>query len=289
MKIKEKFELIIVVLRISFSGLIKKPLIAFPLAIGAMIKGVALAFLYYYPRKPLSLISAPFLRYYNKEHYLHYPANFVFIAKASTYLNLLLGIVIISFFTGWMTYLVNNYVLDKPLKLKEGFKTALSRYLSLVTVWLVVIMLAMGIFKGQGILLKKYFTVHSSFLKFNVEQINYLLIYVNLFLAALINTFFAFSTPSIVIEKKGFLKSILRSLSLMKTLFFSTYVVVLLPTFLSLPVTLLKYDLSKLMIRFFPEITMLILATAIIAVFIIDSIVLTSVTTLFVLNKETEK
>ena len=288
MKTKEKFELSGAVWKLSFSALFKKPAMVIPLAIVGLIKGIILTLLYYYPRPPLLKIAGPLLTYYHRVHYLHYPANFIFLTKLNNHLNLVLGIILVSFFSGWAVYLINNQIMKKPLELGQGFKAALARYFSLLMVWLIVMAIAIGLFKGEGILLRKYFAVHPVFLKFNFRQIVQMFIYINLLLASLINTIFAFAVPGIMLEKKGFFKSIIRSFRLMKTLFLPAFILVTVPSLLILPISLLKYNLPRLMLKFFPEVTMIILALSIVVVFIIDAVVLTSVTTLFVLNKETE-
>ncbi len=288
MKIKEKFELSGTVWKLSFSALFKKPVIIFPIAIAGLIKGIVLTLLYYYPRPPLLKIAGPLLTYYHRAHYLHYPANFIFLNKFNNHLNLVLGIILVSFFSGWAVYLINNQITKKPLELGQGFKAALSRYFSLVMVWLIVMAIAIGLFKGEGILLRKYFAGHPLLFGLNFKQAVHFLIYFNVFLSAIINTIFAYAIPAIMLEKKGFLKGIIRSLALMKALCLTTFIVIFVPSLVNLPITLLKYNLPKLMLKFFPEVTMIILALSIVLVFIIDAVVLTSVTTLFVLNRETE-
>jgi len=288
MRIKEKLELSGAVWRLSFSALFKKPIIVLPLAIAAIINALGLTVLYYYPRRPFSILAGPILKYFHRAHYLHYPANFLFLDKLSNYLTLFLGIIFVSLLSGWMVYLISQQIRKETLKLAEGFKKALSRYLSLAAVWFVVIIFAFGFFKGEGVLFKKYFQEHLLLFGLNSGQMRQIIVYLNFVLTVMINTVFAFAIPAIILDGKGFFKSIIRSFGLMKNLFLPTFILILLPSLLNFPISLMKYNLPRLMIKFSPEVTLLILGLGIVITFVVDSIVLSAVTTLFILNKETE-
>lgn len=288
MRIKEKFVLSGAVWKLSFSTLIKNPVLLFPLAIAGLIKGVVLVFLYYYSRKPLSYLFAPLLKYFQRDFYLHYPANFILMAKLEYYMNIAIGIIFVSFLAGWMIYLINSQLRKAPLQLAQGLKITFFHYLSLMAVWIIVSIIAIGMFRSQSILLRKYFSIYSSFFGLKPGQISQLLIFINLLLASIIETIFAYAAPSIIIEKRSFFRSLKRSFGLLKSLFLSTFILIFVPSLLGVPVSLLKYNLTRLMVKFFPEITLIILGLGIVVVFIVDSIVLTSVTMLFILNKETE-
>ena len=103
----------------------------------------------------------------------------------------------------------------------------------------------------------------------------------SILVSIIIETICAYAVPSVIIENKTVFKAIGRSFGVVRGLFLSTFILILVPTLLSFTVVLLKWNISKLMDTFFPEITLCILGLGIIVSFFASCLLITSVTALF--------
>ena len=92
---------------------------------------------------------------------------------------------------------------------------------------------------------------------------------------------FSFAMPFAVLEDKRFFKALLGSLSLVKRLFLAVFILIAIPTLVTLPFSLLKTGLPALMDKTLPEITLLVLGLSVIVTVFIDCIVTVSLTLLF--------
>lgn len=262
---------------IYFSALrsFKKPLLLIPFILFALAQFLLLLALVNFYAPFLSFVFIPTIKKIMGEFVLHYPAYFIFLPKIFSRANLLLSGILGIIALGWATYLFFSYFLpDKRVELKEGLKTALSKYLLLLGIWVIesVVILAWFFFlsrAGRGF-------VGGSFKKELAFEI------FGLCSGVVFYGLFAFTIPAIILSGRNILESVGTSISIYKRNFFSTYFFVLLPNLLTLPFSFLNRNAAFLITKFNPEVMILMLILEI-AISMIANYILISTLTRFYL------
>jgi hypothetical protein len=185
----------------------------------------------------------------------------------------------------WMVYEANEG--KKPI-FSEAIKKVLPRYFTLAAFLFVIFFIVYFLSYGQNILLLKLLRIR--FVTFLAKKgiLDFIKVIFNFIVIVLIETGFAFAIPFAVLEGKRFFNAIGGSLSLLKKLFSKAFILIFVPTLLSLPFSLMKIGLPVLMDKTLPEITLLVLGLSVIVVVFIDTIVTTSLVFLFLLRKDLE-
>ena len=267
----------------------KNPKIYAPFLVFAGIEAIALIFIYFYPRMPLHVITAPFIRTFFGEIYLHYPANFILIPKLSANLRLVLSTVAGALLTAIAINYTADYFHNKTSKFKSVFAHSAKNYVSLFLLATLIVIIFVLFGNLLEYFLKFYFRNGYRKLLFAGPRYWFgpIPIVINFFMAVLIQSFFVYAFPFILIGKEKFLPAIMKSFVFCAKRFFPTVMLVGLPMMLLIPVVVLNYQTSLLMNKFFPEITVLLTIFAIIVNSLIVDPVVTIATTLFYLkNRE---
>ncbi len=279
MSIRDKMRITISVWGSSFRIFKRYPRIFFPLGAVAFLEFTILTLLFLAPFYPISVVLAPPIRKFWGEIYLHYPVNFLLLPKLFKYCSIISGVIVESMMIGVIVGMISQANKGIRPGLRSNLKKSMKKYLTLVGVWLLSLVSITIVFKGSKFLAAKYQFNNIGFL--NRENILYIALGVSLLIGIMIEAMLAYAIPSTIIENKTIWKAVGRSFSMAKDMFLPTFILILVPTFLSFMVEILKWNIAKLMDNFFPEVTLYIMGLEIIISLFANCLLITSVTTLF--------
>lgn len=143
--------------QVTFQLLRKHPAFFIPFIIFALFDALALIILFLAPRMPLILVLGPFIRTFWGEGFLHYPTNFLLLPKLFFLNRMVLSVIAGSLLSGIAVDIILGIYNEKPVRLRESFKTALRKYISLFTVVFLISLLYYFLTKISSISLTKYF------------------------------------------------------------------------------------------------------------------------------------
>ncbi|MDD4899216.1 MAG: hypothetical protein PHG68_01285 [Candidatus Omnitrophica bacterium] len=260
----------------SFRSLLENPRIFQPFLFFALAEFAALILLYNIPREPLIKFLGPPIRTFWGEIFLHYPSNFLLLPKLSALSRMFLAIFFGSFTTGAAVAII--------IKAKHAYKLALRKYASLFVIVLIYTAIYYFLQKAVFIGLAKYFIAGHSKLLFLKSGIwlGPVLFVINFLMAIVVQAFFVYAIPALIIDEKKFFPAIMSSFRFCKKYFLVSFGLVGLPLILYVPIAVFNYNASVLMTKLFPEVILLIAVMGIvIASLIIDLWVTLCATLLF--------
>lgn len=272
----------------TFQGFKKNPSLFIPFLIFAIIELISLFILFLTPRMPLKILFGPIIRTFWGEKFLHYPANFFLLPKLASFARMGLAILIGSLLTGIAAGMIYDFHANKKINLKNSFRLALKNYTSLFIIVFILTASFYFLTKILTIALIKYFTSgHSRLLFLKVDiWLGPIFTVLNFILGIFIQAIFAYAIPLLIIGKEKTFAAIVKSFVLFKKLFLPTIILTGLPMLMYIPMAVLNYNNVILIDKFFPEITLWVLAlTTLITSLAIDSVITVS-TTLLYLEKE---
>lgn len=273
----------------TFKTLRSKPVVFLPFLVFATLEFITLIVIYLAPRMPLKLLLAPPIRTIWGEGYLHYPLNFLLIPKLASFARMGLTILVGSLLTGAAVSIIYDIYKHKKANFIGSLKSALKKYISLFTIVLIFTVLFYISEKITFKLLVKYFISGHAKLLFLGPQLwlGPILICINITLAVILQSAFIYAIPILMIENEKLMKSILKSFSLFKKLFFKTVVLVGLPMLIYIPLLLLQSNPAILIDKFFPEAVLWLMVVGLLVnSLILDLVITVSTTHLYLLNKE---
>ncbi len=279
---------VIKVYKTTFQSLKANPVLLIPFAIFALIEFVALIVIFLAPRMPFKLLLGPVIKTFWGEGFLHYPANFILLPKLMALDRMFLSVIFSSLLTGMAVAIIFDIFNKKSLNLKTAFKSALKNYISLLFIVFILILLYYLITKFTGIGLAKYFLAGHTRLLFLGARAWFgpILLAINFVFGILIQAAFVYAIPVLIIENKTLFKSIIRSFGLFKKLFFPTFILLSIPMLICIPIIIMQNNSVFLIDKLFPEFILLVSIFGIIVNALIDLIVTTSCTFLYLMNKE---
>ena len=286
-KSQKKAPVIGVIWKVVFSALQKHPSIAIPFYISGGVKLFGIAVIFFSIFYPLSIVFGPIIKTLYGEAFLHYPFNFVLIPKLFYYVQIATYIFLEGFLTSmavWMVFRVNE---GKKPDLRESAAKALPKYIAVMALLASIFIIVFLLNYAEMFVIKR-FLMKFKFMEVLVKQnlLEFILICVNFFIVALLESVLAFAIPFIVLENKKFFKAIGSSFSLAARNFGSVFILILTPTFFVLPLTLLGAGLPILTNNTFPEITFIVLGGSVIVGFLADCMVTLSLTFLFLSKRD---
>ncbi len=259
-----------------------------PFAVFAAFEFVSLITIYLAPRMPLKLLLGPVIRSLWGEKFLHYPVNFILMPKLVSLARVCLTVFIGSLLTGVATLLVYNIYKGIKIDLKNIFKLALKKYISLFAIVLLFTLLFYLLDKITPKILVKYFSSGHSKLLFLGPKIwlGPILMAFNFTLGVIIQSAFIYAIPVLMIEKESLTKAILKSLILFKKLFLKTLILIGLPMLIYIPISILQTNSAFLIVKLFPESVFLMSTfSLIINALVIDLIITLTATHLYLMHK----
>ena len=255
-----------------FSVLRKNPTILFLFLMLGIFDAIALTVLFFAPIPPVSNLLAPIIRTFWSDDYLHYPSNFLLLPKLFGHAHFLMSTVIGVFVTGLIIKKIEADSLGQRISTLSAAGDIFKKYFSLVIAWLI----SYGVFsislKGLLYLLPMNMTLQmvGSFV-----------------LSLLMQSIAAFVLPSLVIVNKNFfyafwngLKTGFQNIVLMSGVFF-------IPMFFILALSFVKLY-TPMFVQVYPEAVLWVLAGGIVITLIVDILVTSSATLVF-LKARSEK
>lgn len=259
-----------------FKVLTGNPVIVLPFFIVGLFDAISLILIYLAPQPPFSIVLAPPIRAFWGEQYLHYPFNLSLIPRLFSYAHIATSAVFGVLITGLAIGMLNEIRRVGNAGVLLNIIRAFKRYFSLFTIWLIMFILATLIYK-----------IPHLFISVNNKAALQIAFYLSFLMVGSIQIIFIYAFPAAFIEQRGVVSAIRCGVSLCRSHFLTSLMLVMLPTLFYLPVMVLKGNSLFLMQRFFPEIVLIILGLAIVVSVVIDCLVTCSTTILF-LNQRKE-
>jgi hypothetical protein len=260
-----------------------------PFVILAVLDFIALGVLYFFPRKPVSLILVPIIKTYWGERFLHYPLNFFLLPKLLYYARTVLSVVMGSLVAGMVILRYASARSKNTLTFLGSLKAAVRRYPALFFAQLFLQVIYIGIYRVFESGIVRYFVKgHQKLLGLDyLAWHGPILIIVSTFLGALIQALFVYSLPSILLDKRSLWGGLGRGFVLCRKLFWRTFFLILVPSLLYLPIVVLNYNLGVVINKFAPEATLVLLSAGIVlGTLIVDPIITVVSTEAFCQEKE---
>jgi len=196
---------------------------------------------------------------------------------------MVLGIFVGSLTTGVAVLMVARYRAKDPVELKEAFLIVLKRYLTLAILSAILYISVHFIMKQPQLILINYFRAHQKLLFIGPKfWFTVFLPVITFILAVLLQGLFVYSIPYVVLKGKKFLWALLSGFRLFFKNFLRTTLVVIVPMFLYIPVTILRGNINLLADKFSPEIVVVVMLFGIaVGTFIVDCLVTVAATEIF--------
>lgn len=288
MGIKESLNLSKSVWSMTFRMIARYPRVLIPFFSIAVFEALLLTVLFYYPRPPVSAVFAQPIQAFFGARYLHYPYNFLLLPKLFYYGQILtiltLGVVMFGMAVGMVGQV--NMEGNRP-RISGNINRALRRYFSLAGVWLITFIASWILLKASLFLITKFSSPPlAAKLLFSAS------FYGSLAAVFLVESIFVYAYPAIIIERKGFIKGVVKSFSMIKGVFITTVILVLAPRILDIVGIVIRNKVivaSNVNFPAFPEISAVVIAAIILMTFISDSLVFLSTANLFMLKMEVDK
>ncbi len=277
----------------SVLGLFRKnPALLAPFVIFTLLESIFLVILFLAPRQPFKFFFGPPIAALWGERYLHYPFNFVLLPTLASFSRTFLSVFAGSLLTGMAVMLAQEAFLGKHLKLAAAFKAVSKKYLSLLTIVLIVFFLFYGLTKVFSLLLMRYFMAgHSSllFLKAGV-WFGPFRVLLNFFASVVIQAFFVYCIPALIIAGETLSRAIAASFALWKRLPLTTFLLIGIPMLFYLPIIALEHNTSFLIGTLFPESVLLVcFAGTLLSSLAIDALVTVSAAHVFLQDRDSSK
>lgn len=257
--------------------LFQHPRVFAPFLIIGILNIVLLYILYLFPRPPFSIVFAPVIRTFWGEKFLHYPYNFLILPRIFDYTKSVFYVFAGGFFAGLSIQFIKNAYQNIERGLLLDIVRVVRAYLVLFFIWLTLFILSVITFKFLPDLLGKFSI-------FPERAIFYLSLFFNL----LVYTFFAYSPVLAVLNRRGFFSSLKGSFIFAGKNFLASFLLVMVPAIFYVLFLFIKGNLPYLRAKFFPEVTLIILVIGVIFSVIIDFVITSSVTLLFLKEEEKE-
>ncbi len=270
--------------------LLSDPRILIPFLVLAAAETLALWLLSVSPHFPFNYVLAPPIKSIWGAVYLHYPYIYVLLPKVYYYGKLAADILVGALTGATAVYLVARLQHREKVRIGSAFRAVLKHYVSLFLLSLVLYVGVHFLMKEPTLLLLKYFRGHAKLLFLPARfWLTMFVPAVNFVLAVMVQGFFIYAIPYIVLKEKKFLAAFLAGARLFLRNFGRTLLLVAVPMCLYIPISMLRSNLPFLQDKFSPEIAVPVLFSGVvIGTFLVDSLV-TVATTLLFLEKADEK
>ncbi len=253
----------------------KNPIVMMPFVFIAFMELLALEFLYFSPRVPLSYIANPIIRKFFGENFIHYPFDLVLLPRLFYYLQVAIYALVGAFLTAVAVNIFKNFRDGLPVKAKAMVRNALKSYASLVIYALLVSALIFALQRADTFIFSKAMRLLARILPISISPVYKIGFTLLLFLSNIImQTFLICTIPIIVIQKTSILKAITRSVILGARNFFTIFALIFLPFFIYLPIIFFKSFSTQIMDRMFPEINICITVVGVLVTIFLDSFVI---------------
>ncbi len=260
-------------------GLLKNhPLITFPFVLLALLEVTALYLLFLAPQEPFAKLLAPPIARFFGEQFIHYPEHLLLLPKLFYYAKLSLSFLPGMFISAYFIGLVADVKLTRKTSRRYRIKNALRRFFALLVIW----GFSMGVLKLVEIVYVQAAgwsdaKVYLTFLQFLV-----------FFLSFWVQILFLYMLPLVILAKQSLFRAMVGNFHYLWRLFLPTTVCIFVAALLYLGLYIFEKDLVGLAARTSPEIIVVVLAAGIPLTLIINLLVTTTSTLLFIDEQETD-
>jgi len=239
----------------------------------ACIDFLALTVLFFAHTEPVSTVVAPIISTFWSERFLHYPENFYLLPKLFNHAHFLITTLIGIVVTGLVIKKIDAQVNDRTkLTTFKAFGPVMRKYLPIILAWLI----------SYGVVMLAFRVVLPYFMKSL-----WLYLAASYVTAVITQSLVAFLIPAIVLEKSGFFKALWTGT---RTGFVNiplTSLVIAVPMLLGVALSYFKM-LTPVYLRVCPELVLVVLASGVVVMTIVDLWV-TASTTLIYLKVRNER
>lgn len=252
--------------------LAQNPMITVLFLILGLLDFAALGALFMAHSEPLSNILGPVIRRFYGERFLHYPQNFILLPTLFKHAHTLILASAGLFFSGLVIIKIEAHVMErKDDTLFGACGVVAKKYGALLLAWVAAFLTA----KYAGKLL---FSVVPS----ATFAGRFALIFVFVMLT---QALFAFLIPAILVSGKKFLAAVLDALSMAVKKIVSLLVILAIPMFFAVILSFAK-SLAPDLVRFNPELVLVVLSVSIVVTVIIDLFVTMATAILYIRERK---
>jgi len=270
----------------AFEVITRHPIVLLPFFIVAFLELLALEFIVFIPRKPLSLLFEPIIKKFFGEMFMHYPFFMEKVPKIFYAAQILLYVVLGVALSGIAVNIVRNLKAKLPLKTNALIGNALRKYISFIIYGVIIVTLVHLVRRADtwafGLLMRKAVQALPG-LRTEIVSLAFALFF--FITNVVLQIFFILTVPVIVIRNKFVVKALWESIVLGLKNFFGIGVMIGVPYLLYLPVSVLKAYSSQLGAKTLPEITIFIIAGGVVLAAFVDCFITVSAAR-FLLEKE---
>jgi len=265
--------------------LVKEPRVLVPFCLLAIVETFALWFLSCSPHFPINFIMAPPIMSIWGPTYLHYPYLYELLPRMFYYAKIVIGVMVGALTSGMAVLVVYYFKKNRRVDLKEIFFKVLKRYVSLFLLAIILFSCVHFVMKEPSVLLLKYFFAKHAKLLFLGPKFWFAIFLpaLQFMMAVILQSLFVYSIPYIVIKEKKFLAALISGIVLFFKKFLVTFMAVLVPMFLYIPVTMIRGNMGLIADIFSPESIVVVLFIGIIVgTIIVDALVTLATTLIFI-------
>jgi len=254
-----------------------KPVILLPFVFTAFLEGLALEIIYFYPKKPLSLLINPIVVKFYGENFTHYPDNLILLPNLFYSAQLFIYVAASIFFIAVAMHILKYAKADSAIKAGTVIKEAGSRYPAYLMYGIIMIALLFAVKKLDMMILSWFFKWVVGFAPNTAPKLLPAVTTVFVFASNIImQALFILVVPIMVLKRQSLWKAMLESVFLGLRHFSSIFVLILIPYTILLPVLLLKGYSLKLVTMTFPEINLVLAVVGVVLAIFIDCFVVVS-------------
>ncbi len=278
----------ITILKSALYILLTHRVVMLPLFLLAFLQVWLIEILFFAPRYPLNIFFGPIIRRLWSETFLHYPFNFIVLQKMFYFVQTPIYIFLGSFAIAMMISLLKSINDGHAPRLKPAIQETLSRYIHVALAALLAFGLMKGLFKCYDLIYNRALLIKSTsgkffFLKQLVLEGSP---YFKLLISVLVTILTAYLFPVIMVDKKKIFSALILNFKTLFATFWSTAMVVFIPSVLFVPLLVLRVSLVKG--DYMLDTMLIILVVSVLLSFIVDALIYTGVTTVYLLRKEQE-
>lgn len=261
--------------RMTFGLFKQNPSILVPFLLVGLVDVILLFIVYLAPQPPLSAILGPPIKVFWGERFLHYPFNLLLVPRLFDLAHIVSTALIGVLMTGAVVMMLKESHNGIKPNLGLSLSKSLRVYLKLLVIWLVMFSLVSVVFK-----------VLPAIFHFKQRAASLIVFGAGFLISILIQAIFTYAIPAVIIEEKKIWPAIKRSVSFCQRAFLPTLVLVGLPMLMYIPMLILKVKLPLLMSKVFPEAVLIFIGLGIVISAIMDCLITSSTTVLFLNKKE---
>lgn len=255
-----------------------RPAIILPFIIFTLIDLIWIFLLFLAPRKPFIALFGPPIRSIFGEKFLHYPVNFILLPQLVSYVRMALAVVFSSLLSG----------ISVAMLYKKPLRTAFKKYSGLFLIVFIIYALFLALIKVYGFLLVKYFMAgHKSLLfigaKWWMGPISTVAVFM---FSVILQLVFVYAIPALIKNDETFIKAVSRGVRFSFKNLLLTFLLIILPMLLYVPINILTQRTPFLIDTFFPEAVLILLITGSIMNSLIIDPLITLTTALYYEKKE---